>query len=131
MIEGIQLSVAGELVSGLVSNVFMVIGGGLRTPRLESGCLPGVTRAVVLSLARRLGMPVVEEYLTPADLEHAEEVFFTNTLMECLPVSTVNGRRVAQVPGVVTRALSAALTRYIAESNEEVLDEHRLPRTMA
>ncbi len=112
-LEGVVLSVAGEVVSGLVSNLFVVRGRELLTPPLASGCLPGVTRQVVLGLAAEAGWAPVERPLWPGDLGGADELFFTNTLFECLPVARLEGRALAGAPGLATRALHAALSREI------------------
>lgn len=112
-LEGLVLSVSGEVVSGLASNVFVIQGGELWTPPLASGCLPGVTRAVVLSLAADAGVAAHERPLWPDDLARADELFFTNTLFECLPVARLAGRPLSGAPGPVTRALHAALRQRI------------------
>jgi branched-chain amino acid aminotransferase len=92
MLEGVQLSVDGVVVSGTVSNVFLVVGDALWTPDLASGCLPGVTRQAVLAVADEVGVRARERRVEVTDLDKAREVFFTSTLMECLPVQGVEGR---------------------------------------
>lgn len=109
LLEGIQRGVDGQLVSGIISNLFLVEGGRLLTPDLASGCLPGTTRALVLELAAERRIPVEETTLAPEWLASAEEVFFTNSLMECLPVALIDDRRLPAAPGPVTRQLHAAL----------------------
>jgi branched-subunit amino acid aminotransferase/4-amino-4-deoxychorismate lyase len=108
MLEGVMLSVDGEVVSGAVSNVFLVRGPSLVTPHAASGCRPGVTREVLLELAAVLSIPVEERRVEPEELASADELFFANTLMDCLAVSTFDGR---VLPGgrVVTDRLRAAL----------------------
>lgn len=112
-LEGVVLSVSGEVVSGLVSNVFVVRGRELWTPPLASGCLPGVTRGVVLSLAVQAGWTPIERPLWPGDLAQADELFFTNTLFDCLPVARLENRALPGAPGPATRALQGALRREI------------------
>jgi branched-chain amino acid aminotransferase len=108
MVEGVQRSVDGDVVGGTVSNVFAVIGGELLTPPLTSGCLPGVTRAAVLALTAATGVPCREQTLRVEDLHDATELFFTNSLMECLPVATLDRQRLSPAPGPVTRRLHEA-----------------------
>ncbi len=113
MIEGVQLSVDGAVVSGTVSSLFVIRGDRLRTPSLASGCRPGVTRAAVLEVASRAGLRPCEDSLRVADLHDADEIFFANTLMECLPVAELDGRPLEPAPGPKTRAVHAALRELI------------------
>jgi branched-chain amino acid aminotransferase len=87
--EGIQQSVSGELSSGVASNLFIVRGRKLLTPRLESDCRPGVTRELVLELATQLGFHLEETALYTHELGSADEVFFTSTLWDALPVRKI------------------------------------------
>ena len=113
MIEGVQLAVDGQVVSGTVSNLFLVEGGRLRTPHLASGCLPGITRSAVLELAAGVGVVPSEERVDVPDLHRADEVFFTNSLMECLPVAQIGEHRLGEAPGPWTRELHAALRALV------------------
>lgn len=83
--EGLFTDGAGNVVEGIVSNVFWVRRGELRTPSAETGCLPGVTRGVVLELARDLGIPVGEGRFPWEELLEAEEAFVTNSIQELVP----------------------------------------------
>jgi branched-chain amino acid aminotransferase len=109
MIEGIMRSVAGAPLSGTVSNLFLVVGGRLLTPSVESGCRPGITRGALLELAGPLGIAAEMRALNMADLDAAEEIFFSNALMEVLPVASLEGRPLAGSAGPVTRTLADAL----------------------
>jgi len=104
LIEGVQLALQGHVVGGTISNVFAIAAGVVRTPDLASGCRAGVTREALLELMRGLGIPVREERLWVSDLTGADEVFFSNTLMECLPVTTIDGARMAAAPGRIAWA---------------------------
>jgi branched-chain amino acid aminotransferase len=117
--EGLVLSVDGELVGGTVSNLFLVRAGELQTPWLHSSCLPGVTRAAVLELSSELGIRAREQRLELPDLVHADEAFFTNSLMELLPIRAVDGRRLRTVPGAVTERLRGALINLIERETED------------
>ena len=107
--EGIMLNWEGYLAEGTISNLFLVKKGVLYTPSLETGILEGVTRDLVMHLARKARIPVKEELLKPKDLQDADEAFLTNTTVEVLPVTTVDGEPVGDgEPGAVTRTLSEA-----------------------
>jgi branched-chain amino acid aminotransferase len=101
------------VTEGSSSNVFAVSGGVLRTPPLAAGILEGVTRGVVLRIARAARMPVQEAPLRPEELEQADEVFITSTVREIVPVTRLGDRPVASgQPGPVTRRLHAAFREY-------------------
>ncbi len=115
--EAVMLDHAGRITEGANSNVFALGGGRLRTPALEIGLLAGVTRRVVLDLARKAGIPTEEAVLLPADLERADEVFITSTTREILPVvRIVASERAWDVGrgevGPVARRLLAAFREY-------------------
>jgi branched-chain amino acid aminotransferase len=111
--EALMLNERGEVAEGASSNVFVVRGGHLRTPPLDAGILPGITREVILELAPRLDVPVREETIRVPDLLEADEVFITSTLKETAPVRTIDGRPVgAGKPGPVTLRLLRAFRDY-------------------
>jgi branched-chain amino acid aminotransferase len=104
--EALMLNHRCELTEGTTSNVFLVQGGRLRTPAVDCGILDGITRGVVLGLARDAGIPAEETRLTQADLAAAEECFLTNTTQEVLPVTRVDGKLIGNgYPGGITRRL--------------------------
>jgi 4-amino-4-deoxychorismate lyase len=106
--EALMFSSSGTLISGTSSNVFLVRGGRLLTPRLDRAGVRGVMRGCVLELAQAAGLAVAEELLSDADLAGAEEIFLTNALSGILPVRELAG---AACPvGPVTRRLQAQLT---------------------
>jgi branched-chain amino acid aminotransferase len=102
--EALLLDGDRRVAEGATSNVFFVRNDALCTPTLDGPVLPGVTRRVVLDLARSEGIPVREGRFTPDDVRDAEEVFLTNTTWELRPVETVDGIDVD--PGPVTTLLS-------------------------
>jgi len=112
--EGLYVTRDGEVTEGTTSNLFVVSGGALLTPPRESGVLGGVTRDLVLRLARRLGLAVREEPIATARLRRAAEVFVTASTIEVLPVVRLDGRRVgAGTPGPVTRRLQDAYRAHV------------------
>jgi branched-chain amino acid aminotransferase len=107
--EALLLDGRGFVTEGSSSNVFAARRGTLRTPPLAAGILEGVTRGVVLRIARGAGIPVEEAPLRPDDLEVADEVFITSTVREIVPVTRLGDRRVGGGdPGPLTRRLHAA-----------------------
>ncbi len=88
--EAIFPNTQGNLCEGTGSNIFVVIDGQLITPPLSVGCLPGVTRAVVLELCESLGINVKEIDVPISQLAAADEAFLTSTLREILPISAVD-----------------------------------------
>lgn len=110
----ILLDVHGNLAEGIGSNVFLVQGGTVYTPR-EQFVLPGVSRQTVIELARESGIPLVEKDLDLFDAYNAEEAFLTSTSLCVCPVQSVNGVRVGDggVPGPVTRRLTEAYCRLV------------------
>ncbi|MDA8066635.1 MAG: aminotransferase class IV [Thermaerobacter sp.] len=106
--EGLLLNTRGFLAEGAVSNLFLVVGGELRTPDEASGCLPGVARAVVRELAEEHGIPVGEVPVAPEDLSRAREAFLTNALLGVMPLVAVDGRPVGDgTPGKLSLQLHA------------------------
>lgn len=111
--EALLFSSSGKLVSGTMSNVFIVDGSGLRTPRVDLCGVAGVMRRVVLSEAPGAGIPASESALDAEDLRKADEVFLTNARIGIWPVRSLDGRPLR--PGPVTRRLQEAL-RPLLES---------------
>ncbi|WP_145053206.1 aminotransferase class IV [Paenibacillus xylanexedens] len=87
--EGLQLTRSGHVAEGIVSNVFWMMKGVLCTPAIETGILPGITRAVVLELALQQGIPCKEGLFCWNELLHADEAFLTGSVTELVPVTTL------------------------------------------
>lgn len=107
--EAIMLNWEGYVAEGTISNIFFVKSGILYTPALNTGILEGVTRGLVLDLARREKIETREHLIQPEELFAADECFITNTTIEIMPVTAVDGRRVGNgKPGPITAALHKA-----------------------
>jgi branched-chain amino acid aminotransferase len=107
--EALLRDAEGFITEGSSSNLFLVVGGTLRTPPLAAGILDGITRRHVIGLARARGLAVEERPLRPADLMGADEAFICSSLRSLLPVTRVDGAALgAGRPGPVTLALGAA-----------------------
>ena len=100
--EALFANTVGELCEGTGTNVFVVRDGVARTPPLRSGCLAGITRALVLAWCP----DVREETLTPDDLANAEEIFLTSSTRDVQGVRSVDGRLLDSAPGPVTVSIA-------------------------
>jgi 4-amino-4-deoxychorismate lyase len=109
--ESLLYSSSGALVSGTMTNVFIVKHGALRTPRLDCCGVAGVMRHAVLALAAQLGIDACEERLTQADVELAEDIFLTNVLIGIHPVRELDGRSLSR--GTLTARLQQELPRVL------------------
>jgi branched-chain amino acid aminotransferase len=106
--EAIMLNQGGDVTDGTGENVFVVKDGELFTPPLSAGCLDGITRSSVITIARELGYAVHEETLVRTDLYFADEAFFTGTAAEVCPIREVDDRPVASNGrGPVTKELQS------------------------
>jgi branched-chain amino acid aminotransferase len=106
--EAILCGGDGSIAEGSTSNVFVVIGGEVRTPPPEVGILDGITRAKVIDLCRAAGIPFAERRLSPDELRGADEAFLTSATRGVLAITTIDERPVgAGAPGPVTKRLMA------------------------
>ncbi|MEY4704712.1 MAG: putative branched-chain-amino-acid aminotransferase [Nitrospirota bacterium] len=104
--DSILLNWESHLTECTVSNLFFVRGGTLCTPALDCGLLDGITRDMLLTLAHEAQIPVDEGHFGVEALHQADECFLTNTTMEIMPVTMVNGHPVGQgTPGALTQQL--------------------------
>lgn len=110
--EMLLLNERGEVAECTSANIFAAAGDTVWTPPLASGCLPGVTRALLLEEVVAPGLRVVARTLFPSDLEAAEEVFITSTTRELLPVAAIQGLRIRAGRAMCERLVSA-LREYV------------------
>ncbi len=105
----------GFVTEGSASNLFAVFDGVLTTPPASNYILHGVTRAVVLDLARELGMPYAESPIPLPKLYAAQELFLTGTMAEAVPIVSVDGKSVGTGrPGPVIARIHEAFQRKVA-----------------
>jgi branched-chain amino acid aminotransferase len=116
-VEAILLDSKGRVAEGAVSNVFGVWNGTLNTPAADGDILPGITRKLVLDLARSLSIPVREGAISGLDLGDADELFVTNSGWEVMPVTRLNGVVLADGRvGPITRRLHEAYQKKVMAS---------------
>ncbi|MDR6555118.1 aminodeoxychorismate lyase [Paenibacillus qinlingensis] len=110
--EGLMLSEDGYVAEGIVSNLFFVKKDTLYTPSLDTGILPGITRAYVMDLAQQLQIPIQDGLYRWEDLIEADEAFLVNSIQEIVPVNTLytpSGQAYtlgSGSPGTITRQLT-------------------------
>lgn len=112
--EVVMLNERGEVAECTSANIFAVKDGKIFTPPLNSGCLEGVTRGILMEIAPDAGLPVVEQSLHPEDLYSAEEVFISSTNRNLIDVGEVAGH-VIPAPGPVCRRLNELFDAYVSE----------------
>jgi len=114
--EAVMLNLEGNVAEATTSNVWFVARDILHTPDIESGILPGITRQVVIELAGAMGLPVRETTCRVSELRAADEAFLTNSVIELVPVRTVDGAPLGgECPGPITNRLMAAYTDRVIE----------------
>ena len=107
--EALHLNDKGLLAEASMSNVFLVSGGTLKTPRQENGILPGITRQTILELASQLGINTIEQGIRLDEFFQTEEAFLTNSLIEVMALTEIDGKPIGSGrPGPLTRRLMAA-----------------------
>ncbi|MCH7553917.1 MAG: aminotransferase class IV [Chloroflexi bacterium] len=92
-----------------MANIFFVMGGRLMTPSHDCGLLRGITREAVLALAKDLGIPIERAWIPLERVREATEIFVTSSVLELMPVTSLDGRKVGNgTPGETTRLLTSA-----------------------
>jgi len=113
--EAILLNTRGLVAEGSASNVFLVGSEGILTPGIDSGALPGITRATVIELAREAGIACAEGEVATEALVQAAEAFLTNSIMGIMPLTRLDGQPIGSGrPGPVTGAVRRLYARTVA-----------------
>lgn len=112
--EAILTNTKGCITEGATSNIFMVKNTALITPSEASGILPGITRGVVIEIAKGLKINVKEKLLKRRELLGADELFLTNSLAEILPVTKVDSKRIGSgLVGDITKLLRISYQKAV------------------
>jgi len=115
--EATLLNEQGYLAEGSTTNIFLANNGELITPSLESGVLPGITREVVLEIARASNIKTLERQVELKELTEAEEAFVTNSILELMPLTWFEGKPIGTgKPGQLTKELLAAYRKFVDEA---------------
>ncbi len=113
--EVVLLDEFGRVSECTSANLFACFGDIVRTPPLDSGCLPGITRQLLLEAVRAPGVTVIEQHLTLPDLEEADEVFITSSTRDTLAVSAIEGLRLHLANSPARQLLYVALQEYLRQ----------------
>jgi len=123
-LEAVMLNTQGNVAECTGDNIFIARHGKLLTPPLHAGILEGITRNIVIDLARDLGLEVVETDLTKHDLYTADEMLLTGTGAEVIAVTEIDGRKIGYgegegKPGPLTVKLNKAFRDMLAAGSPE------------
>jgi branched-chain amino acid aminotransferase len=119
--EAIMLNPQGYVSEATGENIYVVKGGEIFTPPLESGPLEGITRDSVITIANDLGMTVKEAQLSRSDLYLAEEMFCSGTAAEITPVREIDGRVIGD-PGPITTTIQQRYFAIVKGEDEKYHD---------
>ncbi len=115
--EALCLNEKGLLAKTSMSNIFLVNGSILLTPKEENGILPGITPETVLELASQLNISAFGQDIRLEEVFQAQEAFLMNSLMEIMPLAEVNDKPVGSSrPGPVTLRLMKAYRKLVLTS---------------
>jgi branched-chain amino acid aminotransferase len=119
--EAICLDKNGCVAEGVGENIFVVKNGKITTPPTSTGALEGITAKAVVKLAKKLGYEVTVANVTPFQLFNADELFFTGTAAEIVPIRQVNWRQIGSgTAGPVTKKLMDEFKKIVSDPNEGV-----------
>ena len=118
--EAIMLNPHGRVAEATGQNLFVVRNGEILTPPISDGPLPGITRESVMKIAIDQGTPVHETSLSRTDLYTADELFFTGSATEVIPIREVDGRFFE--PGPITQSLQQRYTEIVHGRDEKYID---------
>ncbi|HHF43584.1 MAG: branched chain amino acid aminotransferase [Candidatus Aminicenantes bacterium] len=119
-VEGIALNIRGHVSEGSGENIFLVIKEKLYTPPLSSSVLPGITRDTVMTIARELGVEVLEDTIPREMLYIADEIFFTGTAAEITPIKSIDKIPIGQGKrGPITTKIQQRFYAYINGQEED------------
>ena len=111
--EALLLDNEGYVAEGSGENIFMVKNNQLHTPELTS-CLEGITRASIFELAAELDLTILERRITRDELYIADEIFFTGTAAEVVPIRELDARQIANgKPGPISKKLQQMYTDQV------------------
>lgn len=116
--EAIMLNERGHVAEGSGENIFAVRNGKLMTPPTSDGVLEGITRDSVIEIATALGIDVSERTLTRSDLVIADELFFTGTAAEVVPIREVDDHPIGE-PGPITRRIQQKFHAIVGGFDDE------------
>lgn len=117
--EAVMPNYRGYVAEGTVSNIFFVKDDVLYTPSLSVGILNGITRGLILDIAKGLNIRTREGNYRPQGIYRAQEVFLTNTTMEVMAVTKIHRKTVSRRPGKITRLIHSVYARKVNDYIKE------------
>lgn len=111
--EVVMLNERGEVAECTSANIFIVKNGKVMTPPLNSGCLDGVTRGILMEIAPEGGLSIIQQTLRPEDLYSADEVFISSTNRNIIGVAQIAGQKISNSPGPISKRLNEVFSAYI------------------
>ncbi len=117
--EAVFLNSQKRVIEGTRTNIFCFLKGELYTPPIANGCLNGITRQLILKIGRQLGIKMRVENISLNELFASEEAFLTNSIIELMPIQSVNGKIIGQGPRERSLKLHRALQKHIKDSINE------------
>lgn len=119
--EALMLNPAGMVAECTGDNIFIIRGNTIRTPDVHSGSLDGITRRMVMELAKARGMEVLEGPMNRFDIWVADEFFLTGTAAEIVPVVELDKRPIGDgLPGKITKQLIADFRDYASKNGTPI-----------
>lgn len=112
--EAILANTRGELCEGTGTNLFIVGDGIVKTPPLESGCLAGITRSLVIEACLKAGIALQEVTMQLSILETCQEAFLTSSTRDVHPMAAIDGRKLPGELSPITQRVAKAFHDYIA-----------------
>jgi branched-chain amino acid aminotransferase len=119
--DTVLLNEFGYVTEATAANLYIVKNGKVVTAPLDSGCLAGVSRLILLEIATGAGITVTERNYGPDELFSADEVFITSTTRQVQPVSQIESHTYSQAPGPVTQKLATLFDTYVKKQHAEQL----------
>ena len=117
--DAICLNKEGLICEGSGENIFIVKDNEIATPPLCTGALDGITRKCVIEIAKKIGYTVTERNITPNEIFNADEVFFTGTFAEIVPIIEINKRVINDgKPGPITKRLIQEFSKLVKDPKE-------------
>jgi len=113
--EALLLNSRGFIAEGSAENIFIVKDSTLFTPPISDGALDGITRRLIIQLAKGDDIPVLEKSLTPYDVVNADECFLCGTGAELIPVASINGAKVGDSSGDLFHRIKLLFQNLIVE----------------
>ncbi len=121
--EALTLNERGEIVSGTLANIFWTNSGTIHTPTLSTGAMAGTTRELVIDIAAKNFIPVVESVYEMSDLVEADEIFLTSSALGVAPVTTFDFRRYAIAQESIVTTIRHGFAKLISEECKPINEE--------